>query len=73
MKLLRVAAVAALVGLGFTIWSVVDPRPLALLVGGLLGAVVGGLSFLLFVVTVVADLRRAHVLDSLPPPPPGGA
>ena len=55
--ILRLAAVCALVGLALIAWSILDPRPLPILVGLSIGQGVGTLSFLGFLVVVAADLR----------------
>lgn len=63
LAVLRIAAVAALIGLGFTTWVVVDPGPMSLVLGSTIAHSMGGLSFLIFVGVVIADLRRSKVLD----------
>ncbi len=59
MRLLRLAAVMALVGLAFMVWSLVDPRPVPIMAAMSVGQAIGTLSFLLFVVVVVTDAWRA--------------
>jgi len=68
-KVLRVASVSALVGLVLMVWSVLDPRPLPVLVGLSIGQAVGTLSFLLYLLVVATDLRVKKRLgdDSGPP------
>jgi hypothetical protein len=58
--LLRVASVLALVALGFIAWSVVDPRPLPVIVAMSVGQGLGTLSFVAYLVVVATDLRRGR-------------
>lgn len=61
-KILQVAAVFALIGLGFVAWSIVDPRPAPILLGLSVGQGFGILSFLMFAVVVAADLGlKRHI------------
>jgi len=55
-KLLRVAAVLALVALPLMVWSIFDPTVWPIMVALTIGQAIGTLSFLLFVVAVVRDL-----------------
>ena len=55
----------ALVSLALMAWSMLDPRPLPVLVAMSAGQGLGTLSLLMFFAVVVADLRRAR-LDSAP-------
>lgn len=57
-RILRVAAILALVGLGFMVWSLLDPRPGPVLIGLSLGQAVGTLSFAIYAIVVVSDIRR---------------
>ena len=61
-KLVRVAAVLALIGLALFVWSVLDPRPVPVVVAMSVGQAIGTLSFLLYVLAFYLDLRRARVL-----------
>jgi hypothetical protein len=61
-KLVRAAAVLALVGLALFVWSVLDPRPVPVVVAMSVGQGIGTLSFLLYLLAVYLDLRRARVL-----------
>ena len=63
-KLVRVAAVLALIGLALFVWSVLDPRPVPVVVGMSVGQGIGTLSFLLYLLAVYLDLRRARVLGN---------
>lgn len=55
-RVLRIASVLALLGLALMVWSVMDPRPVPVLLGLSLGQAFGTLSFVLFLVVVAADL-----------------
>jgi hypothetical protein len=59
MRFLRLAAFLALAGLAFMVWSLVDPRPIPIMAAMSVGQGLGTLSFLLFVVVVLVDARRA--------------
>ena len=59
MRLLRLAAIMALIGLAFMVWSLLDPRPVPIMAAMSVGQGIGTLSFLLFVVVVIADAWRA--------------
>jgi hypothetical protein len=61
--ILRGAAVLALVGLVCMVWSVVQPTPLPVMLAMTVGQGAGTLSFLMFLLVVIADLHRARVLD----------
>jgi len=61
-KLVLVAAVLALVGLALFVWSVLDPRPVPVVVAMSVGQGIGTLSFLLYALAIYLDLRRARVL-----------
>lgn len=61
-KILRVAAVCALIGLALVVWSILDPRPAPVLIGLSIGQGLGTLSFLGFVAVVAADLGvKRHI------------
>jgi hypothetical protein len=69
-RFLQGACVLALLGLGLMVWSLFDPHPIPVILAMSLGQVLGTLSFLVFLVVVAYDLRRADRrggLDSLPP------
>jgi hypothetical protein len=66
--ILRVAAVFALIGLGLMVWGVLVPTPMPVILAMSVGQGIGTLSFLLFIVAVIADLRRARIFDKGPPP-----
>lgn len=58
-RLVRLAAMLALVGLAFMVWSLLDPRPIPIMAAMSVGQGIGILSFLLFLVVVVIDAWRA--------------
>jgi len=62
-KVLRVAAVLAIVGLIFMVWAVLVPTPMPVILAMSIGQGVGTLSFLLYLLVVIAELRRRGVLD----------
>jgi hypothetical protein len=64
-RVLRAACVLAIVGLALMSWSLLDPRPLPVLVAMSVGQGFGTLSFAMFIAVVLADLRRAR-LDRAP-------
>lgn len=76
-RLLRYAAMAAIVALALLVWSFFDPQPIASVVALTVGQGLGTASLLTFIVIVIADLRRKNVFpsaeeereDSLPPRP----
>jgi len=76
-RALRWAAIAGLLALMLMVWGVIDPHPISLVVAMSLGQALGTLSFIVFWMVVINDLRRSRVfsdlvtrLSSLPPPPP---
>ena len=67
-RLLRFAAILALAALALMVWSILDPRPVPVLVAMSLGQALGTGSLLLYVAVVVADLRRSAERDTREPP-----
>jgi hypothetical protein len=61
-QVLRVAAMLAFVGLVFMVWSLVDQTVLPVMLAMTIGQGLGTLSFLLYLIVVIADLRRVRVL-----------
>ena len=59
-RLLRLAAILALAGLGLMVWSLVDPRPIPIMAAMSVGQAVGTVSFVIFLVVVVQDAWRAN-------------
>jgi len=74
-RLLRAACVLALIGLALVTWSVLDPRPLAVVLAKSLGQAIGTASLALFLAVVAADLVRMDKTDERRGPggPPSGA
>jgi hypothetical protein len=60
---LRVAAVLALIGIGFMLWGVLAPTPMPVILAMSVGQGLGCLSFLLYLIVVITDLRRRKVFD----------
>jgi len=69
VRVLKVASVLALVALALMMWGVVDPRPLPVLVGLMIGQGLGTLSFILYLVVIAADLRLRRKLRAEDVPP----
>jgi hypothetical protein len=59
-RVLQGACVLALIGLGFFVWSLVDPRPIPVILAMSVGQALGTLSFLAFLGVVAYDLRAAQ-------------
>ncbi|HVV81932.1 MAG TPA: hypothetical protein VHE35_02590 [Kofleriaceae bacterium] len=59
--MLRAAAVLTLLALALMCWSVLIPTPLPVLVAMSGGQVFGTLAFAMYILVVVADLRRQYV------------
>ena len=55
---LTVSCSSALLALALMVWSVLDPRPLPVVVAMSVGQAIGTLSLLLYLVVVSFDLRR---------------
>ena len=82
MRLLRASAVLALLALALMVWGVLDPAPIALVVAMSVGQGLGTLSFALYALVVIVDLRHARVFGDVklrfsrrpeyPPDKPGG-
>jgi len=76
-RALRAASVVGLAALGLMVWSLLDERALPIVVAMSVGQVLGTLSLLVYLAVVIADLRRARIMDtvvpSMPPPPPESA
>jgi hypothetical protein len=62
-RVLQGACVLALLGLGLFVWSLVDPRPIPVVLAMSVGQVLGTLSFLAFLAVVVYDLRKAQRME----------
>jgi len=61
-RLLDLACVCALVGLALVVWSIVDPRPVPVVLAMSMAQGVGTLSFVIYLVVVLAELRQTRVL-----------
>ena len=59
-RLLRVAAILALAGLGLMVWSLLDPRPIPIMAAMSIGQALGTLSFVIFLLVVLQDAWRAN-------------
>ena len=75
-RALRWAAIAGLLSLVLMAWGIVVPSPLSLVVAMSVGQLLGTLSFAVYWLVVINDLRHSRVfseirtrLSSLPPPP----
>jgi hypothetical protein len=60
---IRVACILALLALALIVWSLLDPRPIPVILAMSLGQAIGTLSFAAFLVVVLRDLRAGE-----PPP-----
>ena len=75
-RALRWAAIAGLLSLALMGWGIVAPSPLSLVVAMSIGQALGTLSFAVYWLVVINDLRHSGVfssirtrLSSLPPAP----
>ncbi len=59
-RLMTYACVLALFALGLIVWGVVDPRPIPVIVAMSVGQVIGTLSFVVFLIVVVTDVRSRY-------------
>ncbi len=59
-RIMTIACVLALFALGLMVWSLLDTRPIPVIVAMSVGQVVGTLSFASFLVVVVGDLRSRY-------------
>jgi hypothetical protein len=62
-KILIFACVNCLFALALMAWSVIAPTPLSVMVAMTAGQGLGTISLGLYVWVVIADLRRARILD----------
>jgi hypothetical protein len=67
-RALRWSAVLGLIALVLMVWGVVAPSPISLVIAMSVGQVFGTLSFVVFLLVVVNDLRRARVFSDAPNP-----
>jgi Flp pilus assembly protein CpaB len=64
-RILRAAAILALVSLGLIAWSILDPRPIPVIAAMSAGQGIGTLSLVAFLVVVATDLRRGDELEEV--------
>lgn len=69
-RLLVVACVLGLVGVTLMSWSLFDQGWIPVMMAMSIGQLIGTLSFALFLLVVVVDLRRATFRSSIPAEPP---
>jgi CHASE2 domain-containing sensor protein len=69
-KLMVYACVLGLIGLALMSWSLFDQGWIPVMAAMSVGQGIGTLSFVLFLVIVLIDLRHAEFRPSLPPRPP---
>ena len=74
-RALRWASLFGVASLVLMIWGVIDPNPIALVIAMSAGQALGTLAFVVFVLVVINDLRKARVFSriagrpsSAPPP-----
>lgn len=61
--LLRLACWMTVVALSLFTWSVLDPDPVPVMIAMSIGQGIGTGAFLLYLMVIIMDLRRAKVLD----------
>lgn len=71
-RLMVYACLLGLIGLALMSWSLFDQGWIPIMMAMSVGQGIGTLSFVLFLVVVIIDLRRAEFRPSIPPhaPPP---
>lgn len=57
-QMLRIAALLALFGLALMVWAVLVPTPMPVVLAMTVGQGAGTLSFLIFLLVVIAELRE---------------
>jgi peptidoglycan/LPS O-acetylase OafA/YrhL len=57
---IRFSCVLALAALALIVWSMVDPRPIPVILAMSVGQILGTLSFATFLLVVARDLRAAQ-------------
>ena len=62
-RLLRVAAVLALLALAFMVWGVFDPTAIPIVLSMTVGQIIGTASFVTYLIVLWRDVRRTHLLD----------
>ena len=72
-RILKAACWLALSALALMVWSLLDPRPIPVIVAMSVGQVLGTLSLAAFLILISADLRRALLRPPGSSRPPGPA
>ncbi len=67
-RVMTLACALALFALGLIVWSLLDPRPIPVIVAMSVGQVLGTLSFAAFLIVVVGDVRSRY--KAVDPPKP---
>jgi hypothetical protein len=67
-RVLQIACTLALVALALIVWSLLDPRPIPVILAMSLAQGLGTLSFAAFLLVVVRDLRTAQRKEHEAPP-----
>jgi len=60
MMLLRVSAVLTIIGLGFMVWSMLQPTPLPVMLAMTFGQAIGTTAFGMYIYVVVREFRRDY-------------
>jgi peptidoglycan/LPS O-acetylase OafA/YrhL len=68
-RVLRIACMLALVALALIVWSVLDPRPIPVILAMSVAQGLGTLSFAAFLFVVVRDLRTGQRKERESPAP----
>jgi hypothetical protein len=66
---IRLSCLLALVALALIVWSMLDPRPIPVILAMSVGQVLGTLSFAAFLLIVARDLRAAQRRQGSQAPP----
>ncbi len=69
-RIIIYACVLGLIGLALMVWSLFDQGWIPVMMAMSIGQLIGTLSFALFILAVVIDLRRATFRPSVPPEQP---
>jgi hypothetical protein len=67
-RLMTSACLLALVALGLVVWSLLDPRPIPVIVAMSVGQALGTVSFVAFLLVVAGDLRSRYRKNVATPP-----
>jgi hypothetical protein len=66
-RLMTSACLLALVALSLVVWSLLDPRPIPVIVAMSVGQALGTVSFAAFLLVVAGDLRSRYRNVATPP------